>query len=270
MRSLKLRLKLPPWLIATALFATPSLAVVAQAPNTDAPVMDTAATNALNRMGAYLRGLTSFQVKAETTKENVLTDGEKIQHSAVANILASKPNRLRAELNGDDQQRLYTFDGRTFSILAARLGYYAQAPAPGTIKQLVDVLQNKYGIDMPLADLFSWGTDDVQTREITGARDLGSTTVDGTTVQQFAFRQNGLDWQIWIQNGEYPLPRKLVLTTTTDDARPQYTAVLTWNLAPSFNDAAFVFEPPEGAKKIVLADINVPLDKQLGSGSVKK
>jgi len=44
-----------------------------------------------------------------------------------------------------------------------------------------------------------------------------------------------------------------VITTKTDEARPQHTAEYTWNLAPSFNDAAFVFDPPEGAGKVVLA-----------------
>jgi hypothetical protein len=59
-------------------------------------------------------------------------------------------------------------------------------------------------------------------------------------------------WQVWIQSGAYPLPRKLVITTMSDDARPEHTAVYTWNLAPSFNEAAFVFEPPAGAGRVLL------------------
>ena len=85
--------------------------------------------------------------------------------------------------------------------------------------------------------------------------DLGPSAVEGTTCQHYAFRQDDIDWQIWIQKGEYPLPRKLVITTKTDEARPQHTAVYTWNLAPSFNDAAFTFDPPAGAGKVVLAEI---------------
>ena len=30
--------------------------------------------------------------------------------------------------------------------------------------------------------------------------------------------------------------------------------MLTWNLAPSYNDAAFVFDPPADAQKIVFAE----------------
>jgi hypothetical protein len=46
-----------------------------------------------------------------------------------------------------------------------------------------------------------------------------------------------------------------VLTTMTDEARPQYVATLTWNLAPSFNDAAFAFVPPKGAGRVVLSEL---------------
>ena len=73
------------------------------------------------------------------------------------------------------------------------------------------------------------------------------------TCEQYAFRQEGLDWQLWMQQGDYPLPRRLVITTLTDEARPQYSSVLTWNLAPSFNEEAFKFDPPKDAQKIVLA-----------------
>jgi len=83
--------------------------------------------------------------------------------------------------------------------------------------------------------------------------DVGPSAVEGVTCQHYAFRQADIDWQIWIQKGEHPLPRRLVITTKTDEARPQHTAEYTWNLAPSFNDAAFVFDPPEGAGKVVLA-----------------
>ena len=85
---------------------------------------------------------------------------------------------------------------------------------------------------------------------------MGPGEVGGTTCQHYAFRQEGADWQIWIQKGDFPLPRKLVITTMTDPARPQHSAIYTWNLAPSVNDAAFVFTPPTGARRIVLADVS--------------
>ena len=107
--------------------------------------------------------------------------------------------------------------------------------------------------ELPLEDLFYWGGPQSKVSEITGAIDVGPAEVGGVTCEQYAFRQPGLNWQIWIQQGEFPLPRKLVLSTLTDEARPQYSSVLQWNLAPSFNEAAFEFDPPSDAQKIVFA-----------------
>ena len=50
-------------------------------------------------------------------------------------------------------------------------------------------------------------------------------------------------------------PRKLVITTLTDEARPQHESVYTWNLAPSVSADAFAFVPPEGATKIAIVDV---------------
>jgi hypothetical protein len=102
-----------------------------------------------------------------------------------------------------------------------------------------------------------------RTKEITVASDIGPGVVEGVTCEHYAFRQPGVDWQIWIQNGSYPLPRKLVITTMTDEARPQFSSVYTWNLAPSFNDAAFTFDPPDDAKRIGFAE-------DAASGAAKK
>ncbi len=219
-------------------------------------VMDTAAMNALSRMGAYLNRLDAFQVRAEVTSEEVLEDGQKVQLSSVADLVADRPNRLRVNVASDRQQRLMLYDGRTFTLYAPRLKYYAATPAPPSLGELASVLEDRYAIELPMADLFRWGTPESRAREITSARVIGPSEVGGTTCEQYAFRQDGLDWQVWIQKGDYPLPRKLVLTTLTDEARPQHTSVYTWNLAPSYNDAAFAFVAPSDARRITLADVN--------------
>jgi hypothetical protein len=165
------------------------------------------------------------------------------------------PNRLFAETTSDRMSRTYVYDGKTFTLSARRAGYYATVPAPPTVRELADVLSDKYDLEIPLADLFLWGAPGWSHGELTSAIDLGPAVIDGTTCQHYAFRQAGLDWQVWIQKGDFPLPRKLVITTTDDEARPRHAAVYRWNLAPSVNDAAFAFTPPKGANRIILATV---------------
>jgi hypothetical protein len=210
----------------------------------------------LDKMGHYLRTLTTFQVKSVQTTDTVLDNGQAIQSTRTIDMLAARPNRLLVDIKSDDEHPIFLYNGKNFTIYASLLNYYATVPAPATIAELIGKLQDRYEIDLPLVDVFMWGAGDSAERQsITSAIDIGSSSVEGTTCEQYAFRQDGLDWQIWIQQGDYPLPRKLVLTTVTDAARPRHTDVLTWNLAPSFNDLAFTFDPPEGAQKIAIAEL---------------
>jgi hypothetical protein len=218
--------------------------------------IDPDAMEALNKMGAYLRSLKAFQVDSEVTNDDVLDDGEIITDIRTNTLLAVMPNLLRAELKSDEKDVFLFYDGKQFTVYGKLVNYYATVPAPATTAQLVDNVYNDYGIEIPLVDLFKWGTDDSAIKKITSAFDVGPSTVQGITCEHYAFRQEGLDWQIWIQLGDYPLPRKFVIRTLTDDARPQHTSNLVWNLAPSYNDAAFTFEPPAGALRIPLKDID--------------
>jgi hypothetical protein len=207
---------------------------------------------ALNQMGSYLRALGPFRVESSTTRETVLEDGQKIQYEGNVDVLARFPDGLRIHVTNDRHERLYLYNGKQFTLYGQRTNYYATIDAPATFKLLAAVLDENYGITLPLEDLFMWGTDGASTATITAAKDLGPSVVSGTTCNLYAFRQEGIDWQVWIQKGDYPLPRKLVITTLTDEARPQYSASYRWDLAPSFNDAAFTFDPPDGALRITL------------------
>jgi hypothetical protein len=244
-------------LIGMRVHAQPSQSVAAINQATTAAAaddVDPGAIAALNKMGEYLRSLKSFQVQAATTRDEVLDDGQQIQRDSHVDLLARMPDRLRAEVNNADQHRLYLYDGKNLTVWGERVNFYATVAAPPTVGKLVTLLDDKYDIRIPLEDLFFWGTPQSKVGDIKSAMDVGPTEVEGVTCEHYAFRQEGLDWQVWIQEGDFPLPRRLVITTLSDDARPQYIAVLTWNLAPSFNDATFEFDPPPGAQKIAIAE----------------
>jgi len=216
---------------------------------------DPEAIKALEKMGDYLKTLKAFQVRTETNRDEVLDDGQSVEFDGVADVIVDRPNRLRADVVSDRQQRQYFYDGKSLSVWARRVNYYATVPAPPTIHELIDTLSSRFDIELPVADLFYW-SDRKSTDHITGAIDVGPSQVGGVTCGHYAFRQEGTDWEVWIQRGNYPLPRKVVIKTLTDEARPRFASVLTWNLAPSFNDAAFTFVPPPDAKKIALAEVN--------------
>jgi hypothetical protein len=69
----------------------------------------------------------------------------------------------------------------------------------------------------------------------------------------YAFREPEVDWEVWIQDGDQPLPRKLSIVDRTDPSHPTFTARLSWTINPTFKDSDFTFTPGADAKKIQLA-----------------
>jgi len=226
------------------------------------PGVDPNVVKALDKMGAYLRTLTAFEVESTNSTDEVLDTGQKVQFDGTARLQARRPNRLHAEIKTDRKDREFFYDGKTFTLFGRRVNYYATVPAPATLRELFTLLAERYGIEVPLVDLFLWGSEDNRASDLRSAIDLGPATVGGTACEQYALRQEGVDWQVWIQKGETPLPRKLVITTTSDPAQPQYVSVLKWNLTPKLDDAIFSFSPPEGAMRIVLQTANGQVAQQ--------
>lgn len=219
------------------------------------PAVEPEVLKALERMGAYLRTLGSFEVRSQTSLDEVLASGQKLQFDTAVHLRVQRPGRLWAEVASDRKTRELFYDGKTFTIYGPRNKYYASFPAPATLGEMATVVEERYGIALPLADLFRWGTDPPRREALRAATYVGPATVGGTPCDHLAFRQEGIDWQVWIQKGDSPLPRKLVITTTDDEARPQYVAVMDWNLAPALNDKMFTFEPPEGSYRIAIREI---------------
>jgi hypothetical protein len=221
----------------------------------DKSAVDPKVLDALKTMGESMRKMKSFTVHADTTIDEVADDGQKLQFTGTVDYKVRRPNGLRAEIDSDRQQRTFYYDGKMLTQYAPRMGYYASVTAPPTLHELADVLENKYGLSLPLTDLFRWGEDGDDGSGLTGAAFVGPSKIGGTECGHFAFRQPDVDWQLWIAR-ESKLPCKLVITTLDEPSQPQYTAVFTWKPNVALDDKTFTFEQPKTAHKIELAVVD--------------
>jgi hypothetical protein len=219
------------------------------APTTANPVAP-GAIQALKDMGAYLQTLQRFSVTTRVTGERVLADGQKLQHAAKATMDVARPNRLRARIVTASAERELIYNGKVVTLYTPAQKYYSSVEFSENLTGLVRRLQQRYGIEVPLADLFLWGTTDAPLDTIESAMNAGQDFVGDDLCDHYAFRQGNLDWQVWIKSGAQRLPRKLVITNRADDARPQSMSVIEWSLKPSFKDSIFTFAPPPGAQRV--------------------
>ena len=248
-------------LLAGLAYSGHLLAEEAGAPASDAPtapVIDPVAIQSLERMGDYLRGLTSFSLRADDAVDEVLGSGQKIQLTKTVEIQARKPDRLRASVETDRKAREFFYDGKHFTLLTPETGYYATIPAPSTIRELLDDIEIQYDIEFPLVDLFRWGENPEATAAIQEAMRVGTSKIGGQLADHYAFRQDGIDWQIWIAQGPAPLPLRYVIVTTDEPGEPQYMANLTWDTQAKPDEAVFVFAPGKEHRAIRIVQDNAP------------
>jgi hypothetical protein len=240
-------------LAAPAIYAQP--APVGGSAQPAANAVDPASIQALKDMGAHLQTLKRFQVSTELTGERVLADGQKLQHTAAADIDAERPNRLRARMFSARSKREIFYDGKTITLWTPAQKYYSTVGFVDTLGGLIDRLEEKYGVQLPMEDLFRWGTPAAPFDKIESAMNAGQDFVGKDLCDHYAFRQGKIDWQIWITAGSKPLPRKVVITNRADEARPQSVSLFDWNLNPSFPASVFKFTPPKGATKIEIVPL---------------
>ena len=206
--------------------------------------------SALDRMGATLAAKMNVNVHADITAEDVLMSGQKLQYGGTVDIIARRPNNLRLSLNMGKSRRELYYDGKTLTMDAPTLGLYASAAAPPTIREMLAMAQEKYDLEIPLADLFMWSSQPDFAAQVTSAFPAGTESIGGFTCDHYALRHKDVDWQIWIRQGQDALPCKLVITMTHDPAMPQFSAVYKWSDDPPPGPEAFAFKPPAGSSPI--------------------
>jgi hypothetical protein len=244
-------------LLITPLQATPSAAASAPAhasrSATRSRAVDPRALEAVRNMSAYLRTLSSFQIQATTSRDEIGLRGQKVSYTGTIDYKVRRPNGFVVQSNEAGRQRKLVYDGKTLTLFTPNNGYYASVPAPPTIRETLAVAADRYDIHPPLVELFKWSAGDVHEHKITSARWVGPVVVNGQSADEYAFRGRGRSWRIAIARGPRPVPLRISVTGTDQPKRLTFTSNLAWNTDTQFAQNTFAFQPPPGARQIGIA-----------------
>jgi hypothetical protein len=146
---------------------------------------------------------------------------------------------------------VFYYDGKSLSLFNPNEKYFATVAAPGSIEEMMDFAREQLDIIAPAGDLLYKNAFDILMEDVTTGFVVGKGYVDGVPCSHLAFRAPHVDWQIWVQEGSQPLPRKLVITSVDMDGEPEFSVVMTkWDLVPKLSEELFAFTPPKDAKEI--------------------
>jgi hypothetical protein len=231
-----------------------------QDPIANEGVIEDEAVEALKEMSNFLMTANSLQIVSNGSLDVVTNSGQRIQLDGKTTYKVRKPAGFVIDYESDIKSRRFLYDGKNFTVYSPKLGFYSTVPAPATNREVLKTIYDKFGIALPLEDLFRWadGSHADRIQALKGAYNVGPATIDGVLTDHYAFREDDVDWEVWIQQGDQPFPKKLVIVDRNDPAKPTFIARLQWTMNPTFSDADFAFVPDANAKKIQMATYKGP------------
>jgi hypothetical protein len=213
------------------------------------------ASGILMRMADFLASAPRFSVTVRAGYDAVQKSGQKIEFGEMRTVTLSRPDRLRIEgERSDGAKTLTVFDGKEIMLIDETSNVYATAPQPGGLDATIVHFIKDLGMRLPLAVLLvSQLPAEVKDR-VRSVDYVERTSIHGTPSHHLAARTDTVDFQIWVADGDRPLPQRVVITYKQAKGEPQFWAQFSdWNLAPALADSTFLAKPPDGAQKVAFA-----------------
>jgi hypothetical protein len=230
----------------------PDTKAAPQAPDTKAaPQAPPDPAKILREMTDYLKSLKQFSFRADITDDQVYAEGNKLQYSLDMEVFVRRPDKLRVNGQGDLENQELFYDGKNLTVYHKDTNLYATAPMPPTIEEALNKAYREFDLQVAVADLVCGNAYEFLMDDVISSLYVGLNLVRGVKCHHLAFNQDDFNWQIWVEAGDKPLPRKLLVTQKRLAASPQWTAYLTdWNFSPELADSLFTFGAPAEARRI--------------------
>jgi hypothetical protein len=237
---------------STAFLALMALAIgSSMMPAAAAPAFDPDSDRILRAMSDFIAATPAFTVRTESSLEVVTRDGEKLQFLTPVSASVRRPDRLFSKRDGDLVDQRFYYDGKSLTLFNPAQNVFATVPAPPTLDAAMEYARKELDIVAPAGDLIGTDAYAALTEDMFESRYLGLSTVAGQRCHHLAFRGNEVDFQIWVEEGQRPLPWRFVITSKKVAGAPQFaTQIVAWDLKPRLRDKDFEFKAPEGATGI--------------------
>ncbi|HTO88981.1 MAG TPA: DUF2092 domain-containing protein [Thermoanaerobaculia bacterium] len=215
------------------------------------PPLEPEALAQLKAMSDLLKDTARFTFKATADREQPSVNGPMLDFFSVSQVAVSRPNQLRVETKGDLHAASLWYDGKMVTIYSLKSSFYGQTAAPATIDETVLMLMDRFQMPLPAAGFLLKDPYSKMMEGVKTAFDAGDAEIDGVACRHLAFSEEDADWQVWVEKGAKPLPRRIAVTYKKIQGAPRVVSTLSdWNLSPKIAAGEFTFSPPAGAKKV--------------------
>ena len=217
----------------------------------------------VRQMAEYLGQQPTYQCKITAVME-ITARGLQNKMESVTAFRVDRPSRFAMVLESGFNGATMVCDGQTLITHLPMLERYSRSEAPDDIAiPLTGPSAQALAMTGPMGGIAPIGGDSYYSTIMTAVTDAtyaGKEDVEGVACHHLRFEQSGMGWELWVEQGDRPLPRKIVFDLTDQlaetnpifkDAKMDcYTLFSDWDFDPTFTDQDFRFKPPAGATQV--------------------
>jgi len=222
-----------------------------------APDIDPMALEQINRMRSAMERIGTYRMTIATLEDEALASGQLVQVGQTAVIQVDRPEHLSIAAENDSGAKWAAWlVGEKLVLFDRTKELYTRLDLTPPLDQALNELGERYGLELPFLDIISSLRRASLLDHVQTGLYLGLETVAGQACHHLLFRQAVVDWQMWIDQADPALPRKLLLTFKEESNQPTYqTTVTAWDMAPDFKDSAWEPKLPKKAREVGIAEL---------------
>jgi hypothetical protein len=206
----------------------------------------------VEQMSARLAAATAVTATTTEVRDIVRVSGAKESVSQTGVYTVRRPDRFYVKMTGGRGLETW-YNGKTLTIAAHPDKVFAQAPMPETIDRTLDAIAERYDMALPMGDLFYSSAAKALLSDTARGGYVGKENVGTTPAVHLAFKDVGVDWDVWLPVQGDPLPLRLKVVQKGRTGQPAADITFTsWDFAPKITDATFVPEVPAEYEGIAL------------------
>ena len=248
----RLRFGRPLWKLFASLAVILTLGVTPVLAEETTAELDPEAMAILMEMAEFISKAPAFSVTLRSAYDAIQEDGQYIEFGERRHVLLQRPDQLRVESErSDGEHNLVLFDGKKITGFKADDNIFAQVEKPGTIDEALVYLVRDLQFKLPLARMLHTGFAQQLEKMITAVSYVEEDVLFDVVTDHLAVRAENIDMQLWVAQGDEPLPRRIVITYMNAPGQPQFRSDFTdWSIEPKVAADSFTFTPPADAEQV--------------------
>ncbi len=230
------------------------------------PNIDPKAAGILQEMSYLMGSQYEYTFKADIMYDDLLDSRQKVQYNAEETVFIKKPDKFYVGYVSDLGGYKLWYDAGQATLLEVPTNDFSLATLPASVDQALNKLKEQYQFTPALSELLFINTYKVMTANVITGAYFGLSNVFGAKCHHLLFVEKDIDWQIWIEEGKRPVPRKLVITYKNLPGSPQFIAVFKdWIFGKPITNFAFKPDIPNVNSRVEFNQITGNPKYKIGS-----